>query len=239
MRRIAFVPTGDPHSHSRENGASPQVAMQQQPIQPEREAFAAAPGLWLRTAKMTGQTGFAAVGDMQGGFRHTARTCDTPGDTALSARLAFPFKPERRPGRTLAGRRMRNVFLVASFTIFAGLAQPRAIQAQNLDEQWRWCGQENEPDLAIRGCTTVIQSGLVTRQTLAIAFKNRGDAYMRRGDCGRAIEDYDQSLRLGPDSLPAVASRGICQAARGQRDAATRDYDRATHLQPKDAFDFN
>src|SRR5262249_42653840 len=51
--------------------------------------------------------------------------------------------------------------------------------------------------------------------------------------------DYDQALRLQPNSLPAVASRGICHAATGQRDASIKDYDQAIHLQPRDAFDFN
>jgi hypothetical protein len=53
-----------------------------------------------------------------------------------------------------------------------------------------------DPDLSISGCTAMIQSGHETRQNLAGAFYNRGNAYNGKGQPDRAIADYDQAIRL-------------------------------------------
>src|SRR5215471_11057504 len=175
----------------------------------------------VRKTKHTPPRSSNGAGDQGLCTLRRVQRCDAAGGAALSNRGALKAHAARG--------RMRNAFAMAAFTILGGLGQPHAVQAQDLDEQWRWCTQENAPDLSIGACTAVIRSGLISRENLVLAFKNRGDAYMRKGDCERAIEDYDQAIRLNPNFLPAVASRGICHAATGRRDAAMRDYDQAIH----------
>jgi len=80
-----------------------------------------------------------------------------------------------------------------------------AATAQTLDQQ-RCLAPD--PDLKISGCTAVIQSGHETQQNLAIAFYNRGNAYVRKGQNDRAIQDYDQAIRLNPNFADAFYNRG-------------------------------
>ena len=51
-------------------------------------------------------------------------------------------------------------------------------------------GSAFTPDLAISGCTAVIQSGKESRKNLAIAFYDRGVAFESKKDHDRAIADY-------------------------------------------------
>src|SRR3977135_367604 len=53
-------------------------------------------------------------------------------------------------------------------------------------------------DLRIDACTSFIQSKGLSQDRLAIAFQNRGSAYLGKGDADRAIQDYDQAIKLDP-----------------------------------------
>jgi tetratricopeptide (TPR) repeat protein len=66
----------------------------------------------------------------------------------------------------------------------------------------------------ISGCTTVIQSGRENTENLAVAFNNRGNAYSDKGDLERAIQDYDQAIRLNPQYATAFNNRGMHTARR-------------------------
>ena len=52
-------------------------------------------------------------------------------------------------------------------------------------------------------------SGKETAQTLAIAYNNRGNAYTGKGEYDRAIQDYDQSIKLSPNHARAFNNRGV------------------------------
>src|ERR671936_214084 len=54
------------------------------------------------------------------------------------------------------------------------------------------------PDIQIGGCSALIDSGEQTPQALVIAYNNRGNAYTTKGEYDRAVQDYDQSLKLDP-----------------------------------------
>ena len=51
-------------------------------------------------------------------------------------------------------------------------------------------------DAAIEACTRRIRSGEVTGQPLAVAYRNRGIAMMRKSKFDRAIADFDEAIRL-------------------------------------------
>ena len=63
------------------------------------------------------------------------------------------------------------------------------------------------PDIQIGGCTAFIDSGKGTPQTLVIAYNNRGNAYSTKGEYDLAVQDYDQSIKLTPNSARAVNTR--------------------------------
>ena len=68
----------------------------------------------------------------------------------------------------------------------------------------------------------------------ADAYNNRGSAkaVLRQHDA--ALADYDEAIRLKPDSA-AYSNRGVAKVALGQLDAALADYDEAIRLKPDSA----
>src|SRR6266705_2307942 len=78
-------------------------------------------------------------------------------------------------------------------------------------------------DIRIDSCTSVIQSGRLSKERLAIAFQNRGAAYIAKGDNDRAIQDYGQAIRLDPGNANALNGRCWLRAASGQLQAALAD----------------
>ncbi len=99
--------------------------------------------------------------------------------------------------------------------------------------------EKASPDIQIGGCTTVIQSGKETKKNLAIAFNNRGSAYDNNKQYDRAIQDYDQAIKLNPNYAIAFFNRGRAYLNKGQYDHAIQDYDQATKLAPKNASYWN
>src|ERR1700687_2230729 len=89
--------------------------------------------------------------------------------------------------------------------------------------------------LRIDTCTGLIQSGGLSQDILAVAFQNRGTAYLGKGDNDRAIEDYDQAIRLDPNYANAFNSRGVAYQNKGDNARAIQDYDQAIRLDPDDA----
>jgi tetratricopeptide (TPR) repeat protein len=67
------------------------------------------------------------------------------------------------------------------------------------------------------------QSGRFSGKDLAIKFSNRGMGYDDKGQTDRAIEDYDQAIRLNPQDADAFYNRGIAYADKGQTDRAIAD----------------
>src|SRR6266705_1057764 len=94
-------------------------------------------------------------------------------------------------------------------------------------------------DVRIDSCTSVIQSGRLSKDRLAIAFQNRGAAYIAKGDANRAIPDYDKAIGLDPNYANAFNGRGVAYQAKGDNDRAMQDYGEAIRLDPGNANALN
>jgi tetratricopeptide (TPR) repeat protein len=57
-------------------------------------------------------------------------------------------------------------------------------------------------DVAIAACTRAIASGQYTTQNVAAFYTSRGIAYGAKGQHDRAIQDFDQAIRLDPQFAP-------------------------------------
>jgi tetratricopeptide (TPR) repeat protein len=126
-----------------------------------------------------------------------------------------------------------GVIALAGSLVIAGPAPAAESQA------WTWCVNRNNaysPDLAIGGCTTVIQSGKETKGNLSIAFKNRGVAHYHAHDYDRAIADADQAIKLNPKYAPAFIDRGNSHHAKQEYNLAIADYTEAIRIDPKYAI---
>jgi lipoprotein NlpI len=95
------------------------------------------------------------------------------------------------------------------------------------------------PDLAIGACTAIIQSGTSSVADLDQAFTNRGFAHFYKRQYDRAIQDFDQEIRLEPNNAGAFNNRGTVYNAMVQFDQAIQDFDQAIRLYPNDAVAFN
>src|ERR1035437_445783 len=83
-----------------------------------------------------------------------------------------------------------------------GFAGPASAQQQNCtgNPGIDW-------DIQIGACTATIQSGRWQGKNLAMVFNNRGIAYKNKGQYDRAIQDYDQAIKLNPNDADAIKNR--------------------------------
>ncbi|MHC2844855.1 tetratricopeptide repeat protein [Bradyrhizobium diazoefficiens] len=100
------------------------------------------------------------------------------------------------------------------------------------DEDWDTCARSADlaSDRPIRGCTAIISAGERILAQLVAAYNNRGLAFRANGDLDRAIEDYDNAIRLMPDHYVTINNRGVALMAKGELDRAITDFDHAIRL---------
>ena len=139
-------------------------------------------------------------------------------------------------------QRVTAAIIIAVSIVTAGTAA-----AQDRDPQWNRCVLYDEhgklragasPDLAIGACTAIIQSGQETAKGLAAAFLNRGRGYAGKREYDRAIQDYDQAIRLDQNNAAAFSSLGNAYNRKHEYDHAIQDLDQAIRLDPNYASAF-
>ncbi len=67
----------------------------------------------------------------------------------------------------------------------------------------------------------------------APAVMNRGNAYSANGDPDRALQDYDEAIRLDPENAGGYVNRALALARNGDVAAAMTDYAKAIALNPQ------
>jgi Tfp pilus assembly protein PilF len=90
-------------------------------------------------------------------------------------------------------------------------------------------------DSQITGLTAAIESGHETPETLPGIYRERGKAYQQQDEFDRAIDDFNQAIRLDPTNADAFACRGTAYSYKDDLDRAILDYDEAIRLAPQDA----
>jgi tetratricopeptide (TPR) repeat protein len=109
--------------------------------------------------------------------------------------------------------------------------------AQVLTPDHHACGNAQgtvEPADQEKACSAVIARG-GDPENLAVAYANRGNAFLRRGDNDRAIADYGRAIRLDPRLVDAYRNRGAAHFNQGAYDKALPDYEAAIRLDPREA----
>ena len=130
--------------------------------------------------------------------------------------------------------------LASAFAAIAVLPLPPAF-AQT-QQQLNWCLHKDDafsPALRIDGCTATIQAGHQTGKNLSRIFYNRGIAYAKKSQYDRAIADFNQAIRLNPDSIFALNNRGAAYARKGQYDDAIADFNEAIRIDASHGVTYN
>ena len=86
-------------------------------------------------------------------------------------------------------------------------------------------------DAAIQACDLAI--GEFPRD--AEAHKNRGNAYLAKGDLDGVIADYTKAIEINPKDADAHNNRGYAYETKGDFDRAIADFTNAIEIDPKDA----
>jgi tetratricopeptide (TPR) repeat protein len=94
-------------------------------------------------------------------------------------------------------------------------------------------------DLALPHCTALIESGKLSQENLASAFTLRGFAYTNKDDYDRAIQDFNEAIRLQPNRADVFNNRGMAFDYKGDYDQAIQDYNEAIRLKADYADAFN
>jgi tetratricopeptide (TPR) repeat protein len=109
------------------------------------------------------------------------------------------------------------------------LSAPAVAQTQ---QDWALCQDLRSPELPIQGCTAVIEAGRQLLDRLAAAYNNRGVAYRLKTEFDKAIDDFDEAIKLRPNYPNAFNNRGVAYRNKGDLEHALADYDEAIQLKP-------
>jgi tetratricopeptide (TPR) repeat protein len=74
-------------------------------------------------------------------------------------------------------------------------------------DDWPVCNT-SEGNSAIAACTRILQRWEASGSDLSTAFNNRGLAYDNKGQLDLALADYNQAIRLEPESALVCHNRG-------------------------------
>jgi tetratricopeptide (TPR) repeat protein len=120
-------------------------------------------------------------------------------------------------------------------------ASPRAAVAGDTVVDWDLCHFETSdgtlrpvtsPAMAIRACTSIIDSGLETGEKLAAAYIYRADAYAKLDQTAAAFPDYDRAAAILPDADYVYVHRGRAYLTAQKTDRALEDFNKALALKP-------
>lgn len=89
---------------------------------------------------------------------------------------------------------------------------------------------------AIEACTRGIGSGRYSGRDLGRIYYNRGVEHYAQKNIDRALEDYNQSIRLDPNYPSAYYNRGIIYRQMNRLDDAIADYSSALRIQESHEF---
>jgi tetratricopeptide (TPR) repeat protein len=116
--------------------------------------------------------------------------------------------------------------LAAVALVSATLSATPAHAAQDDD-----CYHE-DVETRIRGCTELLGRGNLLPEARSGAYSTRALGYSQKRDYGRAIEDYNQSLKLTPNFATALNNRAWAYFRWGKGAMGRADVERALELSP-------
>jgi tetratricopeptide (TPR) repeat protein len=114
-------------------------------------------------------------------------------------------------------------------SILVGLMFAGASAFAQTPQERAWCEGEDAVtvDQRLDGCSAVIKAARDKADKLAEAFNNRAIGYRLKGEYDRAIQDYNQAIKLNAKFAAAYNNRGVAYDRKGEYDRAIDDYNQA------------
>jgi tetratricopeptide (TPR) repeat protein len=110
-----------------------------------------------------------------------------------------------------------------------------AAYAVSPEENDRLCSGD-DAETAVSACSAIVQSDQLEVEDVANALNRRGHAYFNLGQTERAIQDFDEAIKLDPNSVQGFYNRAIAYFRIHQTDRAVRDFDQAIKLDPNNTY---
>ena len=107
------------------------------------------------------------------------------------------------------------------------------------NEDAQKCSEPGDPDVVLQHCNRALESGQLSEAGRSVTLNNRANVYQSKREFDRAIQDYNEALRLDPDSALAYNNRGSAYQHKGDYERAIQDYDAAIKLDSNSALAFN
>jgi tetratricopeptide (TPR) repeat protein len=114
----------------------------------------------------------------------------------------------------------------------AAAALPAPGWAQGYDQQRTWCFEQAPAEQKIQGCDAVIKANKESPDVIATAYLWRGVTVRKLGQHDRALQDYNEAIRLKPGFLDAFNSRCYLYAITNRLQDALKDCNEALRLNP-------
>lgn len=89
------------------------------------------------------------------------------------------------------------------------------------------------PARVIQACTESLDHKIFEGNERFFLFADRAAAYFALGDKQRALDDYNEAVKLASRNAELYYNRGVFYAAQSDADAALRDFDTAIDIDPK------
>ena len=165
----------------------------------------------------------------------TRSRCERAAPRPRQSRIALPNSQDREDwdeSEFESGnhRGVTSVFILLLFGSTTPAAQGPRKDSYVRNIQLCNCADRASLDSRIAGCTALINAGQITPVGLAVAHNNRGNAFVAKRDYGRAIQDFDESIRLNPTYAKPVNNRGVAYLKKGEYDLAIIAFDEAIRL---------
>lgn len=120
---------------------------------------------------------------------------------------------------------MRKLILAIGLSL---LLSASAAQADNIAD----CNQGKDLDKRIRGCSKIVKLN-IPKNIKAIAYEQRGSAYLGKAEVDKALSDYEAAIRLAPKSAKGHLGRGLAYKMKKEYRRAIADFTTAINLGEK------
>jgi tetratricopeptide (TPR) repeat protein len=92
---------------------------------------------------------------------------------------------------------------------------------------------DTAPPRAIQACTVLLDRKVLEGGNRFPLYENRARAYFAQDDKPRALDDYNEAVKLAPRNAKVYYGRGVFYALQSDDDAALRDFDTAIRMDSK------